>query len=425
MHKNMLRQVEKSQTLLLNEQSRNMENSGKTIYKFGFGQSPFLPIESAINALRNNAQAKEYSPVQGILSLREKVATFHSVVDGVKRSANDVLIAPGSKILIYAIMAAFKQADVFVPVPSWVSYIPQAQLLGHNAVKIPTNFNDRWRLTPNQLEAALRAKPNADIPSILIINYPGNPDGVTYSAHELEQLAEILRRYNVLVISDEIYGLLHHKGEHKSLASYYPEGTIVTTGLSKWCGAGGWRLGVALLPENIDADFKETLLGIASETYSCAPTPIQIAACAAYEYSEVTKNYLNKQRKILSVIGNYCATELAQAKIAVLPPEGGFYLFVDFSPLKDDLAKRGILTSSILCEKLLADTGVALLPGTAFGMEEEHLCVRLAYVDFDGIKAMEYIDNCLEGKPAIEDICKKIVDGIDEIIAFLVNIKFN
>src|SRR5689334_3286852 len=121
-----LRKIEKSQTLLLNEQSRSLEQNGKKVYKFGFGQSPFLPPQRVIDALKANAHRKDYSPVQGIPALREAVAEFHRKLDGIDAKAENVLIAPGSKILIYAILAAFTEADLLVCAPAWVSYVPQA-----------------------------------------------------------------------------------------------------------------------------------------------------------------------------------------------------------------------------------------------------------------------------------------------------------
>src|SRR6202000_735470 len=112
------------------------------------------PPQSVIERLQASAHLKDYSPVQGIPELREAVASFHRQIDRIDLDAQDVLIAPGSKILLYAVMASFTKADVLVPVPSWVSYIPQAQLAGHHVIKIPTLFEMRWRLTPELLEKA-------------------------------------------------------------------------------------------------------------------------------------------------------------------------------------------------------------------------------------------------------------------------------
>jgi aspartate aminotransferase len=419
MQKKFLRKVEKSQTLLLNEQSRRLQQEGRNVYKFGFGQSPFLPPQPVIERLQSAAHQKDYSPVQGIPELREAVARFHRQIDNVDIEAEDVLIAPGSKILLYAVMAAFTKADVLVPVPSWVSYIPQAHLAGHGVIKIPTTLESRWRLTPELLEKAVKSKPDADVPSILIISYPGNPDGLTYSSSELAALATVARKYNILVLSDEIYGLLNHAGNHESIARHCPDNTIITTGLSKWCGAGGWRLGVALLPKALRGAFKETLLGIASETYSCATLPVQVAACTAYEAPDAIADYVKHQRRILSALGQACYQKLSRGGIGVCEPQGAFYLFLDFNKLQG----RGFSTSQALCEKLLADTGVALLPGTAFGMDDHHLSARLAYVDFAGVKALEDAKKIALTQPLPADYTTQFfsrsLEGIDKICGWV------
>lgn len=418
-----LRAVEKSQTLLLNEQSRNLEQGGKKVYKFGFGQSPFLPPKPVIEALKANAHRKDYSPVAGIPELRKAVADFHHNFDGIDAKPENILIAPGSKIVIYAVLVSFTEADVLVCAPAWVSYVPQARLLGHNVIMLPTTFEGRWRLTPDMLARALEGRSDKKRPSVLILNYPGNPDGLSYMSSELRAIAEVARKHNTLIISDEIYGLLNHNGQHVSLAKHYPEGTIITGGLSKWCGAGGWRLGTALVPAKLGEDFKETLLGVASETYSCSALPIQLAACEAYKMTNETKSFVENQRRILSALGNECATRLQQANIRVHNPEGGFYLFVDFTARAETFAEYGITTSQGLCEALLKETGVALLPGAAFGMSPEQLCARLAYVDFDGASVLDVVekthaDTALDVK-FMNSACAHMMEGIDALCGWI------
>ncbi len=390
------RKIHQSQTLLLNEQSRMLENKGKAVFKFGFGQSPFPPLPEAIEALKKYADAKDYSAVQGLPLLRQRIAGFHREADLTDITEDRVLVAPGSKILIYTIMLAFERADVLIPTPAWVSYTPQAMLSGHTAIPVQTSFQEKWRVTPDAIERAIRKKKDSQIPSILIINYPGNPDGLTYEDHELKEIADTCRRHHIVVIADEIYGLLHHRAQHKSFVRFYPEATIVTGGLSKWCGAGGWRLGMALLPNNLNGEFKSDVLGIASETYSCTALPVQFAACAAYQWNTTTQDYLFHQRRLLSFIGNWSAKKLKGAGVQVHLPEGGFYLFLDFSPFAQRLQKAGANTSQLFCEKLLAETGIALLPGDAFGMPAASISARLAYVEFNGkvaLAASEKIGN--------------------------------
>ena len=385
-----LKQIGTSPTLLLNEQLRMMEQRGQPVCKLGFGQSPFPPIPAAVEALREHARTRNYTPVQGIMALRECVAAFHRQCDNLEIKPQDVIIAPGSKVLIYCILAAFEHAQVFLPSPTWVSYMPQARMLGHRVVSIPSTFEQRWLLTADALADALATQEARGAPSILILTSPGNPTGLSYDAEHLKQIAEVCAHYGVYVISDEIYGLLHHEGGHVSLAQFYPEGTIVTGGLSKWAGAGGWRLGTALLPEALHHKniLKPAIMGVASEVYSCASTPIQFAAQAAYEWSQATQEYVEAVRKIFACVGQWSAERLQSAGVQLHRPDGGFYHFVDFMPLRSALHARHITTSQALCAALLRDTGVALLPADAFGVDKSYLSARLAYVDFDGADAL-------------------------------------
>ena len=399
------RKIEESQTLLINNQSKDLESLQKKIFKFGFGQSPFFPPVQVIEALKANAHRKEYGSVQGDPELRQLISDFYFQVNGFKVAASNIMIAPGSKILIYSILLSFKKADVFIPAPAWVSYAPQAKLAGHNIIPIETSFAKRWRVTPKAMDNAYVNKKHEV--SIMILNYPGNPDGLTYSKAEVMHIAEKARELDILVISDEIYSLLTHNQEHHSFANFYPEKTITTTGLSKWCGAGGWRLGVALLYEGIEDEFKQALIGIASETYSCAATPVQMAAKVAYANVEEAQEFARRECEILEEVGNYCYHELVQADIKLYPPEGGFYLLPDFSNYTEKLGKLGIHTSNELCKRILSETGVALLPGSAFGMEENLLTVRLSYVDFEDPLQKKDFD--------FKRDCPKIIDGIQAL----------
>jgi len=377
----MYRQIEESQTLLMNSQSRKLAAQNKKIIKFGFGQSPFFPPQPVMEAFKDAAHRKEYSSVQGDPELREHIAQFHRLHNGLQVTPDNILVAPGSKILIYTILMSFLKADVFIPAPAWVSYAPQAKLAGHNIIKLNTSFDEKWRVTPGTLKNAFQKKRHES--SILILNYPGNPDGLTYTEIELRAIAKMARELNLLVISDEIYGLLDHSENHHSFANYYPEKTITTTGLSKWCGAGGWRFGAALLYGGIEPSFKKAFIGIGSETYSCAPTPVQMAARVAYGRFRDSMDYVKRQISIYKEIGSFCYGKLNQFNIRVHSPKGGFYIFPDFSNHKEALLKAGIKSSGDLCEKILLDTGVALLPATAFGFEKEYFGARLAYVDFE------------------------------------------
>lgn len=408
--------VAKAGTFTLNERTRALADAGRVVYKFGFGESPFPPLRRVQDALREAAHRKDYTDVAGLPQLREKVAAFHQEVDGYLIRADQVLIAPGTKPLLHNIMRVFDRAEVYVSGPSWVSYAPQARLAGHKVIDIPTSFEGRWRVAPADLERVIRRQGAADRQKLMVLNYPGNPDGLTYSHDELTALAAVLRRHGVWVISDEIYALLDHRGRHVSLAQLYPERTLVTTGLSKWCGAGGWRLGALILPQRAPNALYDALIGLGSETYSCAPAPIQVAALKAYELDAELHGFLVAQRRILRAIGSLAHTALVEAGIRAHAPQGGFYLLLDFSPYFDLLAERGINDDSQLCERLLADIGVALLPGAAFGLPTKSLTARLAYVDFDGEAALRD-QNRMEATAALH--AAKMLSGIGALREWL------
>lgn len=239
--------VKPSATLLINERSKALIKSGKQVYKLGFGQSPFPVPKEVVNALKAHAHIKDYLPVKGLDALRDAVAKHHNTKLQTNFSAEDILIGPGSKELIYDTQVAL-DALLLLPSTSWGSYEPPASLINRKTQWLETKLEDDWRLQANVLEKACQA--NSNQAKILILNYPNNPTGSTYTAQQLEALASVARRFGVLIIADEIYGLTHFEGAHHSIAQFYSEDTIISTGLSKWCGAGGWRLGTFAIPKN-------------------------------------------------------------------------------------------------------------------------------------------------------------------------------
>jgi aspartate aminotransferase len=224
-------------------------------------------------------------------------------------------------------------------------------------------------------------------PRIVVLNYPSNPTGATYSLEELQAIAEVANKYRVILLSDEIYGKLHHKGDHHSIVPLYPEGTIFSGGLSKWCGAGGWRLGLFVFPKCLRW-LQDAMAVVASETYTSTSAPIQYAAVKAFQESEEIDQYLYQVRRILRSIGRKLVSLLKDSEVDVLSPQGGFYLFPDFKGYVEKLKSRGITASHEFCEHLLEETGIAILPGRDFGRVAEELTARLAYVNFEGKKAL-------------------------------------
>lgn len=379
-----IRGLKPSPTVAINERSNALLAQGREVYKLGLGQSPFPVPEVVVAELRANAHQKDYLPVKGLRVLRDAVANYHRNLNGVQTTGDDVLIAPGSKELMFLLMLTY-YGDVVIPTPAWVSYAPQARIIGRNVEFLHTEAAHRWLLTPDQLEKYCAADPGR--PCVVVLNYPSNPTGATYTPEQLADLAEVARRFRLVILSDEIYGELHHQGKHVSIARYYPEGTILSSGLSKWCGAGGWRLGTFTFPRNLHW-LQDAMAAVASETYTATSAPIQYAAVRAFQGGPEIQRYLWQSRAILAALGTWIAGQLNTAGIATLEPEGAFYLLPNFEHFRTRLAGLGIGNSAQLCERLLQDTGVAILPGVAFGRPAHELTARLAYVDFDGSRCI-------------------------------------
>jgi len=412
-----IRGINQSPTLAINELSKKLSNNGMTIYPMGLGQSPFPVPAPVVETLKMHAHEKDYLAVKGLEALRKAVAHFHKQKDNVDIKSKNVLIGPGSKELMFILMMVY-YGDVILPTPCWVSYVPQAKIIGRNIKLIHTSFENNWRITSKQLNDFLLSENDQYKPRLLILNYPSNPDGGTYSSDELKKIATIAKKYEMIILSDEIYGQLHYKGEHISIARFYPEGTIISSGLSKWCGAGGWRLGTFAFPMDFDW-LMNAMAAFASETYTSVCAPIQYAAVRAFKGGILIERYLLHVRRILAHLGNRCTKIIREAGIQVHSPDGAFYLFLDFSPLSTKLKNKGITSSTILCEKLLQDTGVAILPGEAFQTPPEELIARLAFVNFDGSKALSMSETIPLSENLPQDFadnsCISVIQAVQKI----------
>jgi aspartate aminotransferase len=380
-----VRGLRPSSTLAINEKSMERLKNCQNVYKLGLGQSPFPVPGEVVEALKRFAHKKDYLPVRGLPELREAVAGYNQRTVRVNTLPEHVMIGPGSKELIFILQLVY-YGDLIIPTPSWVSYSPQARIIGRNVHWVPTTKDNGYRLTPEKLELICRADPN--LPRIVILNYPSNPTGATYTSERLKEIAEVARKYRLVLISDEIYGQIHHAGKHVSVARYYPEGTIISSGLSKWCGAGGWRLGTFSFPPDLSW-LQDAMAIVASETFTATSAPIQFASITAFQGSEQIERYLRTSRKILKAIARQLTTKLDQMNVTYPRPEGAFYLFPDFEHYREKFIRHGIYTSVEFCDRLLDDTGVAMLPGSDFGRQPEELTARMAYVDFNGERALE------------------------------------
>jgi aspartate/methionine/tyrosine aminotransferase len=375
--------LQPSATLRIHELSNKLAEEGKEIFKLGFGQSPFPVPDVLVDELKNKAHHKEYLPVRGLQSLQQKVAAYYRRDQYLNCDGDDILIGPGSKMYLF-ISLMVHEGDLLLAAPSWVSYAPQATINGRRVFWLPTVEENNWKLTTEDLHTFCKTHQR---PKILLLNYPNNPTGTTYNLEELKDITLIAQKYGVIVLSDEIYGELQHEGKHVSIAQYYPEGTIISSGLSKWAGAGGWRLGTCIFPKELTS-LKNAMATVASETFTIVSAPIQYAAIKAFEVNPNLESYRLQSRHILKTIGNYTYQTLTDMNITTPAPQGGFYSFINFQHHRKNLAQRGITNSIELSDRLLQETGIALLPGVDFGREKNELLFRMAYVDFDGDAAL-------------------------------------
>jgi aspartate aminotransferase len=411
-----IRGMAQSATVAINDLSKEMQKQGQTVYKLGLGQSPFPVPKIMTQALEENAFQKDYLMVKGLPALRQSIVDYYQRTQGLDYNPEHVLVGPGSKELMFILQLTY-YGDLVIPAPSWVSYAPQARIIGRKLHWLPTAIETGLGVTPEELEKLCQKDP--DLPRLMILNYPGNPTGMTYSESQLIEIAEVAKKYRVLILSDEIYGGVTFAGDHVSIARFYPEGTIISDGISKWAGAGGWRLGAFVFPENLTW-LLEPMTSVASETFTSTSAPIQYAAIKAYEKSDEMEAYLKNCRAILSALCTETWQKLTDVGVEVAQPKGGFYLFPNFEPLREALELKGIFTSPQMCERLLKETGVACLPGTAFGRPEQELSARIACVDFDGKKALEALSSgSIIDSRFLEQNCTSVIEAIDRVCHWL------
>lgn len=382
-------EFELSPTLAVNELVVKKRAAGEEILHMGFGESPFPVPKRLAEALRNNTQHKQYLPTAGLPELRQAVASYYAEKVGVDTSKYDVLIAPGSKLVIYSLQMAV-EGDLIMPVPSWVSYAPQAQMLGRRVIKLPTTQDeDGLHIDPEGLRKLIHTSRQSGLnPSKILLNYPSNPTGLSIPEAELEAIAKVCVEEDILIISDEIYGFVNSGRDYQTISKYAPEHTAISSGLSKHLSLGGWRIGVCFIPKAIPGMFSR-MTNIASELWSCVPAPIQVAAIEAYKgYSDI-EEHIAACSELHRHMNRFLSVELQKLGIKAPTPQGAFYNYPNFAVFRDALKDFGISTSKDLAHVLLEKYNLSSLPGVAFGAEPEELTLRLSGCDYEG----EYVLN--------------------------------
>ena len=388
---NRLNRLAPSATLAMSQKSSEMKAQGIDVINMSVGEPDFNTPdhikEAAKKAVDDNWS--RYSPVPGYPDLRKAVVEKLKRENGLDYSVSEILVSNGAKQAVCnAVMALVDDGDeVIIPAPYWVSYPQMALLAGGTPVHIPAGFEQNFKITPAQLEAAITPKTR-----MLILCSPSNPTGSVYSKEELEGLANVLKKHpEVYVLADESYEHINYVGKHESIAQFpgMKEQTIIINGVSKAYAMTGWRIGYMAAPEWIVKGCNK-LQG----QYTSGPCSVsQKAAEAAYVLSqdcvEEMRVAFERRRNLIVEL----AKDIPGLEVNV--PQGAFYLFPKCTSFygKTD-GERTINNSTDLAMYLLEVGHVATVGGDAFGDPE---CFRMSYATSDDNirEAMRRIKDCL------------------------------
>ena len=398
---------------------------GFGFYGFAFGQSPFAVPKIMQEALIKNSNKGEYAAVPGIPELRNAISKYNKHYFHMDVAPERIYVGPGTKELIFNLLEIL-HGTVILPTPAWLGYLPQIRFLQKNYHMLSTRANKK--ISPSDLrKLALRLQ---DRQKILILNNPNNPTGLLYDQLELEEIADVCREQNIVVISDEIYAqTTFNFSKFVSMGKIYPEGTFVTNGLSKSHAAGGYRLGYVVFPQHT-TELKSQFKKILATEYTAVSTPIQHAAVAGFEISKEMDEYFEITRNIHHIMGEYTHDVLLEIDgVKATKPDATFYLLADFNAFATDLQKVKISTSQKLSESLMVHPyHTAIVGGDSLVLERTDYSARIAYVDYDGAKVYENYKNQRpkthsERTEFVVNNAPKTVGGIKMIAKFFEDIK--
>jgi aspartate aminotransferase len=368
-----------SATLATNERVQARIAAGAPVLHLGFGEAGLPVLPGAAERLGAAAGANGYGPVAGSPAVRESAAGYFER-RGLPTSADRILVAPGSKALLYALLTVLP-GDVVLPRPSWVSYAAQAALAGKRVLDVPIAEQAGGVPDPDALRTLLgAARARGREPGILVLTLPDNPTGTLAPAALVEEVCDVARAHGLLIVCDEIYRDLAYDPEALlSPAALMPEGAFVTNGLSKSMALGGWRIGFCRLPHGpLGAEAEVALSGMASEVWSSLAAPMQHVAAYVLGEPDEVREHVARSRRLHRLVTTAAHEQVTAAGALCRPPSGAFYLYPDLEPLRPALARRGAETGAQLAELLLGRHDVAVLQGEAFGDDPGALRFRMA-----------------------------------------------
>ena len=384
-----LNRLAPSATLAMSQKSGEMKAQGIDVINMSVGEPDFNTPdhikEAAKKAIDENYS--RYSPVPGYMELRKAIVNKLKNENGLEYSVNEILVSNGAKQSVCnTVMALVNDGEeVIIPAPYWVSYPQMVKLAGGNPVIVEAGFEQNFKMTPEQLEAAITPKTK-----MIILCSPSNPTGSVYSAEELEALAEVVKRHeNLYVLADEIYEHINYIGKHHSIAHVdgMRERTIIVNGVSKAYAMTGWRIGFIAAPEWIVKGCNKLQGQYTSGPCSVSQKAAEAAYTTSQECVETMRKAFERRRDLI--------VELASQipGLEVNKPEGAFYLFPKCSSFFGKSYNGKTINNSTDLAMFLLEVGhVATVGGDAFG---DPYCFRMSYATSD--------DNIREAMKRIKD----------------------
>lgn len=378
--------IEASVTLAITAKAKEMKENGIDVISFGAGEPDFNTPENIINAAIKAMEEgnTKYTSVNGILPLREAICKKFKEDNGLIYKPSQIVVSTGAKqTLANVFLAILNPGDeVIVPNPYWVSYPELIRLADGKAVFVESDESSSYKYTKENLEKTVTEKTKA-----IILNTPNNPTGTIYNREELTEIAEFAKKYNLIIVSDEMYEKLIYDGEsHVSIASISEdayERTIVINGLSKSYAMTGWRLGYCGATEKI----AKLMTNIQSHMTSNVCSITQYAAVEALNgpQDKVKEMIVEFEKR-----RNYMAKTLQEMNnLSIIKPQGAFYIMINIDKcLGKEINGEKINDSMDFSAKLLEYEKVAVIPGKAFGLDNY---VRVSYAT-----SMELIEKGLE-----------------------------
>lgn len=359
-----------STTLAITAKAKELKAQGLDIIGLGAGEPDFNTPQHIIDeaTASMNAGQTKYTPSAGLPKLKEAIAAKLLRDQQLEYKPSEIIVASGAKHALYILFQAILDEgdEVIIPTPYWVSYPEQVKLADGNPVYIEGKESNSFKITPEQLEAAITEKTKA-----VIINSPSNPTGMLYTADELQQIGEICLKHDILIVSDEIYEKLVY-GDHKhvSIAQLSPElkkQTVIINGVSKSHSMTGWRIGYACGEEALI----KAMTNLASHSTSNPTTTAQYGAIAAYNGpQEPVEEMRQAFEERLNIIYDKL---VAIPGVSCIKPQGAFYLFPN---VKEAALATGYSNVDEFVKGLLEEALVAVIPGSGFGADDN---IRLSY----------------------------------------------